>query len=193
MVENIKRDSDIIETLTNQGFSEDVVREALKKTTLRRMEDIIDKIVEIENEKPSIPKSASKERLEDELLKRKKEQQRETEYKKTLLEQIKADRIERQEQLKTEKKDDSNILKSSKVEFGECTIKIRYDSGHKILHFKKKNTTADLFEVAKESFGLQSFKLHLMSPYTEIIPSERTLEETGLTPSSMLFLSESVE
>lgn len=188
MVQDIKSESQILELLKKQGFNEEIIAKAMQNTKSRCLEDIIDYIEEYQKLHKQDPDFKAKEKkLEDDIRRKREESLKNQMYLQKLREQIKADQQEREQMAK--QMIDTDIIKSEAItDFGECTIKVRYDGRFCILHFKKTDTTADLLKKIEADFGLKCFKLFLVHPPVEIVASERTLEEIGLVPTGMVIV-----
>ncbi|KAL0265783.1 UNVERIFIED_CONTAM: hypothetical protein PYX00_011498 [Menopon gallinae] len=177
MVQDVKTESQLLDILKKQGFNEEIITKAMQGTSSRCLDDIIDYIEEYQKLHKQDPEFEAKEKkLEDDIRKKREESLKNQMYLQKLREQIKADQQEREQMAR--QKIETDVVKSEAItDFGECTIKVRYDGRFCIMHFKKTNTTADLLKKIEADFGLKSFKLFLVHPPVEVVASERTLEE----------------
>lgn len=189
MAQDVKSETQLLEALKQQGFSEDVIAHAIRSTDSRRIEDIVDFIEDLQaSGKKDASFEMQEKKLKDEMRKRREETMKNKVYLQQIREQIEADRLEKQEN-SARFQPDLEIVKTEPIaDFGECTVKVRHERGSSILSFKKTNTTADLIREVEKILSGKSFKLFLVNPPAEIIASDLTLDEVGLAPTGMVIV-----
>lgn len=188
MAKDVQSEFQILEILRKQGFSEEIINTAMKRTNSKSIEDVIDYIEQLQKSREKDPEFALKEKALDEEVKRRREETIKNKiYLEQIREQIRADRMERENAQKQPK--DSGIVKSEEItNFGECTIKVRTGGKIVILHFKKNDTTSELLKRVASALNIKKFKLYLVNPPSEIVESSVTLEEIGLTPTGVVLI-----
>lgn len=184
MVEFGEDQANIISSLKQQGFSEEIISLAMQSTQSRKIEDIVDRIEEIQERKLELDaqKAEIKQKLE--------ESERNKVYLKHLRDQIYADRLER-EQRKNEIQPETKVEKSVNItELGECRVKVRYEGTSIVIGFNKNDTASHLFNEIRKRLGIPNFKVFLVNPAAEVHEGGNSLSSLGLIPNGAVIVHE---
>lgn len=187
MVKDLQSEFQILDTLKKQGFSEEIISIAMERANTKCIEDVLDYIEQLQHQRQKDPEFASKEKMLDEEIKKRREESIQDKLRlKDIRRRIKEDQIER-EMTQKQVAEDPDIVKSEEIiNFGECTVKVRSGGKITILHFKKSDTTSVLLKKVAEALSIKKFKLFLVNPHSEIVESAVTLEEIGLVPTGVV-------
>ena len=199
---NTLTEEDVIEYLTNSGYDDKIVREAIKDTGSTDIDILVDHISKIEEHRASVKikrvsnqtnnsEEARKEtlRLIEENKRRIQEERR---YKEELIRRTIEDRKNKErEEREREEREKSNQQEVKKVE-GDCVINVRFpDSRSVTLYFNKEDKVSTVFDNIEEEYGAKSFKLFKARNTTPLVRTEEKLINNKLLyPKAVLFVEE---
>lgn len=203
MPENNKVDSDveIIGYLTQSGFTEEEIRNAMTETSSKDIDSLVNFIINAnksESKSPGVKQmkkthefTGAKEAAEMSK-KRREELEKERAYKEKLIKQIRADMDERRERDRVEDQQmiSSNIERTEDV--SDCKIKLWMGDGKSLIFgFSKDDTIEDVFRKIENKIGRKGINLFRMN---QAVPVERSYKKLceipELYPRGVLFVEE---
>lgn len=197
-------DNTLIEELIAAGFDQQLAQKAVANAPQKTFDsaiEYIEKLQELKEKKKvqgtvnTKEREKEKEKIEnerkqmEEYLKRQKEQQkRDQEYLKNLKEKIEAERIEKLNE--DNKSSESDVVKTNEVQpdKDDCQVKLRLESGSKVIYVNKNETLAVLFDRIATVFGSKKFAVFDLN-YVPINMEEKTLDEAGFYPNKMVLVN----
>ncbi|RVD93209.1 hypothetical protein TUBRATIS_002640 [Tubulinosema ratisbonensis] len=179
-----KKEIQVINSLKEKGFEEDIIRRALKRTNSYDENELVECIAELLNNPQLIDEEEKeKQRLLDQIKERKLEQLREKEYLERIKQRIAESRLDKPKIMVEE----SEVQKTKPV-FGECTVKVRYEEKSVILHLNKDDTVEVLRNKVKDAFSIKNFKMRIFNPSKELINDSENMNEAGLVPNGVVII-----
>jgi hypothetical protein len=193
---------EIVEYLTQNGFAENQVRQAMKETNSSDFDVIINHMVESKRNtnKAGIKKQERKEfdpnwvKLSESMAQEtRKKLMEERRYREQLIQQIEADKREKLEKERLEEGEETqgqDIIATEDI--ADCRIKLWVSDGRAVvLGFSKDDTVEMLFKKIEERLGLATFRVFQKNSSTPIERSSTPLKDVPeLFPRSVLFLEE---
>lgn len=191
--DNKQEDQEIVDFLKNSGYDEPLIRKALSMTKSRNMDDVVDLIMKLENEKieckvkrvvkedPKVNREEATRILEE----NKKTILADRRYREELIRRYQEDKKKNEEELK------EDIPEEKVVEIkADCVFNIRFpDSNSLKLCFKKDDTLEDLFNKIEEFYGSSNFVLYKMRDNVPINRSTEKLQNVKkIYPKAALYI-----
>ncbi|WUR03922.1 UBX domain-containing protein [Vairimorpha necatrix] len=191
MSDNKQKDKEIIDFLTASGYDEDIIKKALSLTESRDLDDIVDVIMDIENNKSTCKvEQVTKEmpKIQNEDFTKVLEQNK----KAILVDRMYREELIRRYQEEKKRREEEEQIPEEKVAEikGDCVFNVRFPDSKSIkLCFMKGDTHNDLFNKIAEIYGSSNFSLYKMRDSEAIKKSSEKLENNKkIYPKAALYI-----
>lgn len=198
---NLKAENQkLLQDLIDAGFDKEFSLKAIENAPEKNFDSCVEYIACLQTaleerkrrqegaEFDELKQKKAAEEMDKELKEKEKQKLLDREYLNVLKEKIESDRKERE--MKDSAYTSGEIMKTcvQKIETSpdDCRIRIRYEDGtSKVYTYNKTSDLTELFNVAKEHFGVKNVYFYDTN-FIEIKNEAKTLEKAGFWPSKII-------